>query len=72
MKPIKYMMNDVLRHQYTLLLHCPFIQQTQLKVIVSEDSASKSVYRPDLNKVIDEEWNSVHDCAFWYFTPRCY
>ena len=66
------MINDVLRHQYTLLLHCPFIQQKQLKVIVSEDSASKAIHRPDLNKIIDEEWNSVPDCSFLVFIPRCY
>ena len=67
---MKHLLKDVLKTDYSLLVHCPFIKQADLRVIVGKEYGCKAIEHTKLLSVIDNEWNFVEFIIFYHC--RCY
>ena len=57
---MKRAIQDRLKQDYRILVRCPFIPKTNVRVCVSKDFESKANSRPDLLQVIDDQWEAVY------------
>ena len=57
---MKRAIQDRLKQDYGILVRCPFIPKANLRVCVCKDFESRTNSRPDLLRVIDDQWETVY------------